>query len=448
MRKFLLLFLSLIFSLCLSAQTKLSLDEAVSIALQRNPALIKSKNNIESYKSSLRSAYGDLIPSLGANGSWNWSKTTDAGGTQTDYFGNIVQIPASEYDSRSYSLSAGGGVTLFDGLSNWANISQKDNQLESAKYSLEKLKQDIVLQTTDLFYSALNEAELLKVRQDNLQYNQKLFETIQERNRLGAVALADVYAQQVQLGNAQLLLIQQQNVFENAKSSLLNYLALDVLEEYDFVNPLPADKIIETSSYMQGFGDIQDMVNQAFINRLDYKSQNLNYESSLNGITIARGGIFPSLTGSYGFSTSATRPSDLFDRKVWSFGLNLRLPIFSNFNTDNAIQFAEVQAQNTKEDLSALERQIKIEVKQGYLDLVAAQKGLEVSQENVKSAEENRRVNNERYSLGSGTILDVLQSDRDYTQAQQDNINAKFLFYRLRDRLLNYLGKLEYNKFE
>jgi len=139
---------------------------------------------------------------------------------------------------------------------------------------------------------------------------------------------------------------------------------------------------------------------------------------------------------------------DLFDRRDWSVGLTIRLPIFSNFNTDHAIQFAEVQADNSQEDLTALERQIKIEVKQGYLDLSAAQKGLEVSQGNVKSAGENRRVNNERYNLGSGTILDVLQSDRDYTQALQDNINAKFLFYKFKDRLLNYLGKLEYKKYE
>ena len=61
---------------------------------------------------------------------------------------------------------------------------------------------------------------------------------------------------------------------------------------------------------------------------------------------------------------------------------------------------------------------------------------------------ENRRVNHERYNLGSGTILDVLQSDKDYTQALTDNISAKFEYYQNRDKLLNALGKLEIEKYK
>ncbi len=57
-------------------------------------------------------------------------------------------------------------------------------------------------------------------------------------------------------------------------------------------------------------------------------------------------------------------------------------------------------------------------------------------------------MNNERYSLGSGTILDVLQSDKDYTEALSNKINSEFTVYKLRDLLEYYLGKLNYNKYE
>ena len=95
-----------------------------------------------------------------------------------------------------------------------------------------------------------------------------------------------------------------------------------------------------------------------------------------------------------------------------------------------------------------MERQIKIDIKQGYLDLVAAKKRLDVSTANVKAAEENRKINQERYNLGSGTILDVLQSDKDYTQALSDNINALYEYYKLRDKLLNSLGRVNPNVYE
>jgi outer membrane protein len=268
------------------------------------------------------------------------------------------------------------------------------------------------------------------------------------RNKLGSVAIADVYTQQVQLGNAELQLIQAQNELERAKSTLLNFLALDVFEEYTFVDPFVDVESIDTDAYVNQFDNVEIMVQQALENRKDYKGQQLVLSGAESGITIAQGGIFPRLTGNYGYSTSAVKPDALFDRKNLNIGLTLSLPIFSNFNTDNQIQIAEVQAKNAKEDLDALERQIKIEIKQGYLDLIAGKKSLDVAIKNVKSAEENRKINNERYRLGSGTILDVLQSNRDYQDALRNRIDAEYNFYRLLDNLKNALGKLDYQKFE
>jgi len=103
---------------------------------------------------------------------------------------------------------------------------------------------------------------------------------------------------------------------------------------------------------------------------------------------------------------------------------------------------------NAKEDLLALERQIKIEVKQGHNDLVAAKKSLEVALKNVTAAEENRKINQERYNLGSATILEVLQANRDYVDALRNKINTVFDFYRQYDKLNNAIGRLDFSKFE
>ncbi|MFC2085441.1 TolC family protein, partial [Bacteroidota bacterium] len=427
---------------------KLTLNEAIKIALQRNSTLVQTKNSIESNKSQLKSAYGDLMPNLGVNGSWGWQRIQDAGGKQLNYYGEEEELPASTTDSRNWSLSAGGGFTLFNGLANYANISQSKNTLEAAEFSLEKLKQDIIYQTTEFYYSVLNTDAIRNVREENVKYNEKLLETIQERNKLGSVPIADVYAQQVQLGNAELLLIQAENDFDQAKITILNFLALDVLDEYEFIDPFEnIDKFYEDLD-LNEFNDISSMVAEALNLRLDYKSQLLNLESADDGITIAKSGLYPRLTGSYSYVTSALRAKDLFNRESYNIGMTLSIPIFSNWDTENQIQFAEVQYKNTQEDVFTLERQIKIEVKQGYLNLLAAKKSLEVARKNVVAGEENRRINYERYSLGSGTILDVLQSDRDFTQALSDRINAEFEFYKGRDNLLNALGKLDYKKFE
>jgi outer membrane protein len=449
MKRYLIVLIILIIALPNFAQKKLTLQEAITIALQRNTSLIKLKYQMDASESSLKNAWGQLLPSLGASAGMSWQRIDDnGGGQQRDYFGNLSTVPASTTENRSYQLAASGNITLFNGLSNIANISQKSDNLKANEYSISKQKQNIVFQTTDYFYTVLNADSLRIVRDENVKYFKRLLETVQERNKLGAVTLADVYSAQTQLGNAELLSIQAQNIYESSLASLLNYLALNVLEDYTLVDPIASNKVVDTDTYMKDFDNVQAMVNAALDNRFDYKSQKLNVSAAESGITMARGGIYPSLGGTYQYSTSAVSTGDLFNRKSLYIGLQLSLPIFSNFNVDNQIQSSIVMMKSAQEDLYALERSIKIEIKQTYLDLVAAKKSLDVAVKNAEYAKETQRINQERYNLGSATLLDVLQANRDYTDALRNKINAVYDFYRQHDKLNNAIGRLDFSKFE
>jgi outer membrane protein len=138
----------------------------------------------------------------------------------------------------------------------------------------------------------------------------------------------------------------------------------------------------------------------------------------------------------------------MFDRKSLRVGMSLNIPIFSNFSTETQIQQAEINKMNQLEDLRSLERQIKIEIKQGYNDLIAAKKSLDVANKNVLASEENRKINLERYNLGSATILEVLQSNRDYIDAMRNRINSVYDFYRKYYNLNNAIGRLDFSKYE
>ncbi len=443
----LVLILTLLLNTYNFAQTKLTLNDAIKIALQKNSNVVKFSNNLEADKSSIKSSYGNFLPNLGVSGSWNWKKVQDNGTTQLNEFGDYVGRPETSIDSRSYGVSAGGSWNIFDGLSSFANLDRSKNNYMAARYNLEKLKQDIVYQTTDYYYTVLNTKKMLEVREENLKYNKLLLETIKERNRLGAVAIADVYAQQVQYGNAELLQIQAANDYETAKINLLNFLSLDVLQDYDFEIPFDESNI-DTKATILEFDNLNEMINEALNGRADYKGQKYALQSAFNNITIAKSGLYPSLSGNYSFSTNAVNLNDLFDRKIYSVGLSLNLPIFNGWSTESAIEQAEIQAKNSKEDLLALERKIKIEIKQSYQDLLAAGKQLDVSSKNVISAEENRKLFNEKYLLGGCTILDVMQADKNYVDAKRAYVDAEFMFFKAKDKLINAIGKLDYKKYE
>jgi len=437
-----------LFSITAFAQKQLTLDEAIKIALQKNPNLIKLENNLAGSEKQLKNAYGQLLPSLGAQAGWSWQRITDAGSQQRNFLGEIVNVPPSTVENRSYSAGIGGSVTLFNGLANYANIYQKQNLLKANEYDIAKLKQSIVYQTSDFYFAVLNAEELMRVREENVKYFEKFYESVNERNKLGSVAIADVYSAQVQLGNAELALIQAQNDYDRLKNGLLTFLALNVMDDYSLIDPFNQEKNIDPNSYLKQFEDIQTLVNVALDNRFDFKSQQLLVKSADDGLTIARSTLFPTLTANYSYGSGAVELSKMFDRKSLSFGMSLNIPIFSNFSTETQIQQAEINKMNQLEDLRSLERQIKIEIKQGYNDLIAAKKSLDVANKNVLASEENRKINLERYNLGSATILEVLQSNRDYIDAMRNRINSVYDFYRKYYNLNNAIGRLDFSKYE
>ena len=445
MRFFLSLICLLTFSYASFAQKTLSLDEAINTALNKNTTLQKSENTLKSYQSGVKAAVGNFLPTLGAYGNWYWSKSEQKGGSIVIQ-GSEIPLPPSSTQSRNYTVGASSDITLFDGLSNLAGLSQSQNDLEAWRLTLERMKQDIVFQTISLYYDVINAKQLLKVKEDDVKWNQKNLETITERNKLGAVTLADVYNQQVQAGNAELALIQAKNDLETARTNLQYYLGLDVLTNYEFEEP--AESVAPEAEKETGYEDLSELVTRALSTRSDYKSAQLSLESAQNGITIAQSGYFPRLTGSISYQLRADALSNLNNSKSLNVSATLSIPIFSGFSVDNRVQIAEVNAENKDVELTELERNIKRNIQKNYLDLQAAEKSLNVNEKNVKAAEENRRIEEEKYSLGSGTLLNVLIANSNYTTARTNYINAKFAYVVLSEQLKYYLGVLNYKQYE
>ena len=429
------------------AQQQLTLKDAIRIALHKNSTLQKTQNNLETFESGVLSAWGNFLPTLSAGANWSWSRS-DVDGLLIQTISGVPIVSVST-ESRDYNAGFSSGWTLFDGLSNFATLSQSENNLESAKLSLDRLKQDIIFQTMFFYYDVINAMKLLEVKQDDLKWNEENLETIRERNKLGAATLADVYQQEVATGNAELQIIKTNNRMESAENDLLYYLGLDVLEDYKFSDVLTEDELkILNKDFTEDFEDITGFVNQALKQRMDYKSAELNLESSMDGITIARSGHLPSLSARGSVTWLGSKISELDNSRRFSVGLSLNIPIFLGWSVSNRVQFAEVDAMNSEIELSDLERNIKRELRSTFLDLQAALKGLNVSENNVAAAGENLKIEEERYSLGSGKLLDVLIANSQYTTALTDLINAQFAYIVLSEQLKYNLGVIDFTKYE
>lgn len=430
------------------AQTKITLKDAIQIALQKNTSLNQAENNISAQESGVTSAYGNFLPSLGAFASWGWDRTEQAGSIR--YINGVpFNIPKITSETRSYIASVNSDITLFDGLSNFANLSNAKNNLNSTKLLVDFIKQQTVFNTITRYYNLMTQMELLKVREENVKKQEINFKTIEEKNRLGAATLADLYQQQVELGNAELQVINQNLEVQKAKNNLLIFLGLDVTGDYSFETELTLrEENILGTDLEKDYANIQERISDAYNNRLDYKSKLYELEGTMNQISIARSGHFPRLTGSIGFSSYSNKFDELLKSKTYSAGINLNIPIFSGFSVSNRVQIAEVQAMNKELEVRELERRIKQEINESYLSLIAAKKSLSVSEKNVKAAEERLRIEQERYNLGSGKLLDLLIANAAYITAKTDFVNSQYSYIIISDQIKYYLGILDITKYE
>jgi outer membrane protein len=429
-------------------QEKLTLDQAIGIALHKNSTFLKSSSQIDGFKSGVQAAYGNFLPTLDASANWQWNKTDQQGLIVDPVTGQIIDASQSD-QRRSYTLGLGSNWTLFDGLANIANLSKTQDELQSAEFTLERIKQDIVFQTMSLYYDIVYTEQLLRVKEDNLKWNEKNLETIKERNRLGAATLADVYQQEVAKGNAELELIVTENDLQTQKKDLLFYLGSDVMEEYEFSDSLTAIEIeIHNSNLLEDYQDITVLVNQALEQRFDYKSAILNLQSAKSGVTIAESGHWPSLNANANYYWLGNTLSEVDKNKNLQVGLGLNIPIFYGWSVSNRVQLAEVQSKISEIEVSDIERDIKRQIKTNYLNLQASQKALVVSEKNIAAARENLKIEEEKYALGSGKLLDVLIVNSRYTDALTSLLNSQFAYIVLSQQLKYYLGVLDYKIYE
>ena len=431
MKRTIILLFSSILTLSAQENTTLTLESAVGLALEKNVNVIQAQNSLEASQSATRAARGNLLPSLdaGASFSRNQSWRNTLGGT-TVVDGIPFTYPASNSfsASNSFGASISSRVTLFNGFANTSNISRASSNETATGYDLTRTRQSVIYQTHQLYLNVVRTFQLLKVSEENLKRSKRQLERITESNKVGAVALADVYRQQVQSGSDELGLIQAQNNFEKAKADLVAFLGVEFEGNYA-VDLTGVPERIDTAEFAPlnaRFSNYDALVKTGVESRPDYLASMENVNSADASVTIARAGHLPTVgaSGSFGYSANEFNLSRLTDNRGLNVSVSVSLPIFSGFSTQNQIEQAQVSRKNADENLKQARRQIAVDIRKALLDLESSEKQVMVTQASVQSAEMDRKIAEEKYNLGAGTLLDLLIANANYTNALSNKVNA------------------------
>ena len=413
-----------------NAQQTITFQEAVRIALDQNTQLRQSANQVRISEINVQSARVAFLPNFNIS-----SGTGTNFGLSFDT--NVGELRTTR--NTRFNVNAFTSLNIFDGFQSQATLRQSRLAVESDDLRLNRQRQFVVFQVASQFLAYIQAVEQIKVQQENLLAATQLLSQIEEFVRVGTRPISDLYQQQANVEQAELAILQTEQLVQISEANLLQILRLDPLGSYQFIVPDLTDDAFASEDL-----DLTDLYMRAQQQRGDLRAQEVAVDAAAQGLRLARGSSLPQLSFSAGAGSSFNSGIeqvgfiDQLDRNFsQSVSLSLNLPVFNRLRTRTQVQRAQVSYDNAKINVEAIEQQIGVEIRQAYLDYLTAEKQLEVSRRQLEFREQALDAARERYNVGAATLVELTQAQSDFVQASQDEVAARYTIF-VRKRLIRY----------
>ena len=410
----------------------ITLDEAVRRARSNAPAAIQARGAERANRAAVRSAYGALLPNV--NVSLGGGRTFSDPNSRT--FTNAAGENVTRAEGWTYSNGLSLNMTLFDGgQSLYAIQTARANVLASEASGVSQEFQ-VALDVSQQFYNALAARESEDAARTQLELAQQQMRYASIRVASGVATKSDSLRSLIQVGNAQLALLTAQTNLRAADAALTRIIGSDVTvtaAPEDSTQP-PLDSLVLDTTSLARLAEAGPAVRQA--------------QAALDAAKASRRAAsapyLPTITAGYSRSGSGVGRFG-FGSDPYSYGgrlnFSLSYPIFNGFTRETNVVRADVAEDNAAaalRDARLAARQLLVQ----NVDLLrTAQQRVSVQQVSVAAAQEDLRVQQLRYNAGASTLLDVLTSQNQLSQAETALIQARFDARVARARLEALIGQ-------
>jgi len=406
-----------------TATLEVSLAEAVRRALVVQPAVVQALGTQRTAGAGVRSAVGAFLPTITASGSSN-----NGSASRFNSATGSVQPVSS---TTSYTGSLALNLDLFDGFRRFANRSAAAATQDAADAGFVNQRYQVTATTAQVFYTALANEELVRVAQAQFQRAREELQISVNKFQAGAATRSDTLTSTVDLGNAQLTLLQAQANLATAQASLGRQVGVDqpVRAKADSAfPPLPDTAMLRvevvSSSPQVRQADAQARATHALV-------------------SAARSEYWPTLSASYsnGYTgVDAPWSSTSGYANNWTLRFSLSWTLFNGFTREADQVSASVQRDVADATAADERRQANAQYTQQLATLFTAHAQVGIAAANVAAAAEALRVTQERYRLGAGTLLDLLTAEANLTQADVNQVQVRYNYLIARAQLEALVG--------
>lgn len=391
-----------------------TLQECLDYAYQNNIQVRQSRNNQLSGIEDTKQAKAALFPSLVAS-------TTQS---YTNY-------PSSEVtDNNSYTGTYGitAGMTIFEGGKLHTEVKRQKVQNQMDALSVEESVNDIRIAIVQAYMQCLYAADAVRINRSTAEASKAQRDRAEEMLRTGSISRVDFAQLQSQYSSDEYQIVVAGSTLDNYKLQLKQLLELDIMEEMN-----PAVPGVKEENVLKALPPKNEVYETALKVMPQIRRGELGIEAAKLEEKSARAGFFPSISLSASVGTGHMSNNDFESgSQIWNrfnenVGLTLNIPIFSNRKNRTAVNKAKIALNDSYLEWTSLQKELLRNVESAYLDAVSAQAQYLSAREKEKYARESYELTSEQFRVGVKNTVELITAQNEYSAAQQQVLQAKYL---------------------
>lgn len=388
----------------------IALDEAVRLAQQNSPTTTQARNALRVGRLTVTNSLAQFLPNFGVNASaGNSNGATFIQGQLVPYQG----------DPWNYSKGYGANLMLFDGGQRWFNYRAAQANLNAGAENDVLQRFNVALLVKQQYYTVLAARETEAAAQRQLEQAEQQFKVTAARLRAGAAIRSDSLRSTIAVGSARLAIINAQNSLRVANATLTRYVASpeEVTAIASDTSEVP--RIELDSAALEQLAESGPGVRQA---RAQLDASRGSRRAFLTP-------YLPTISAYYSYRTSKSSPT--FDwgggpaSKSTNYGFQLNYTLFNNFGRELNLMSATVAEDNAEAGLRDARLASRENVAQYLGAFRTATQTIELQLLQIAAAQDDLHAQEQRYALGSASLLDLLTSQAALDTARNALINAR-----------------------
>jgi outer membrane protein len=391
---------------------RLTLAEAEKIALTHNPNIsIAHLLQLASAQVTRETRAGEM-PSAEAN-------LTAVGAHDNS------RITAGALNNPIVYDRAAAGVTVRQLITDFGrtrNLVKESQSNAKAELDTEHATvADLTLAVDEAFYQALTAQQILKVAEQTVKTRQATGDQIGALTQQKLRSTLDLSLANVQVSQAELLVLDAQNSAQAAMAELNAILGSQTYQQYELIDETPQEPQAAPRN-------TEDLVQMGLRSRPDLASSNDQALGAKQFAAAEHDLMRPTISALAAAGGTPVRSDQIQSNWYGAAGANISIPIFNGFAYSARGKEADLRAQAASERVRNLEDTIARDVRRAVLNAQIAFQRIGVSQQLLDQANNALELAQARYQVGLSGIADLTQAQLAQTQAQIGYANARYSY--------------------